>query len=63
LKKRKTVNLLLSFVNEETKNKFILTDDLNEVCEAIGWYKGDIESCGGLEQFVKKNQKKDVLII
>lgn len=33
----RAVNDMLSFVNEHTRNKFILTDDINLVCNVLGW--------------------------
>jgi hypothetical protein len=53
----KTVRMLLGFVNEGTKQKIILTDNLDEVCKELGWYRPDIENCGGIAAFMKKHQK------
>ena len=43
----RAVNAMLSFVNEHTRKKFVLTDDINLVCNVLGWDKNEIDRCGG----------------
>jgi hypothetical protein len=49
--------MLLSFVNEKTQKKFIVTDSLDRVCEELGWDKADVEACGGVTEFMHKHEK------
>ena len=51
--------MLLNFVNEDTKKKFVMTEDFAEVCETIGWYQPDVSDCGGIKEFVKKHQSSE----
>jgi len=53
-----TASALLSFVNETTKLKFIITDDLAVVCKELGWNEEEIECCGGVPQFMQKYEKR-----
>lgn len=46
---------LLSFVNERTQKKFVLTDSLDKVCDELGWDKASVEAAGGLEAFAAQN--------
>lgn len=48
---------LLSFVNENTKKKFVITDDLDTVCTELGWDKAEVEACGGVTNFMHKHEK------
>jgi len=54
---KKTAGMLLSFVNENTQKKFVITDDLDVVCKELGWNKADVESCGGVTEFMHKHEK------
>mmetsp|Transcript_2171 Transcript_2171/g.6322 ORF Transcript_2171/g.6322 Transcript_2171/m.6322 type:complete len:380 (+) Transcript_2171:77-1216(+) len=54
---KKTAGMLLSFVNENTQKKFVITDDLDVVCKNLGWDKADVESCGGITEFMHKHEK------
>ena len=54
--KRQTAKVTLSFVNDETKRKFVFTDDLDVVCKELGWYRPDVEAAGGIANFMKKHQ-------
>lgn len=54
---RKTSSMLLSFVNEKTRNKFVITDDLSQVCKELGWDKAEVEQCGGISGFMAKHQR------
>ena len=47
---------MLGFVNDETKKKFVFTDDLDVVCRELGWYRPDVEAAGGITNFMKKFQ-------
>jgi len=56
--------MLLSFVNKRTRDKFIITDDLEVVCKELGWNKGEVESCGGVTKFMLQHEKNtDSLIL
>mmetsp|Transcript_4374 Transcript_4374/g.8521 ORF Transcript_4374/g.8521 Transcript_4374/m.8521 type:complete len:374 (+) Transcript_4374:231-1352(+) len=54
---KKTAGMLLSFVNENTQKKFVITDDLDIVCKELGWDKADVEACGGVTEFMHKHEK------
>lgn len=56
---RKTANVLLGFVNQKTREKFVITDDLSVVCQELGWDKTEVEECGDIMQFMQKYQKDD----
>jgi len=59
---RKTANMLLSFVNQKTRDKFIITDNLGVACEELGWNKTEVEECGGIVPFMNKHRKNaDIL--
>jgi len=51
------VNAMLSFVNEYTRKKFVITDDLFVVCKELGWNLKEIETCGGVRSYMKKHLK------
>ena len=51
------VNAMLSFVNEHTRKKFVITDDLFVVCKELGWNLKEIETCGGVRSYMKKHLK------
>ena len=54
----RAVNAMLSFVNEHTRKKFIITDDLVLVCKELGWNLKEIETCGGsVNGYMKKHLK------
>mmetsp|Transcript_624 Transcript_624/g.963 ORF Transcript_624/g.963 Transcript_624/m.963 type:complete len:371 (+) Transcript_624:180-1292(+) len=53
---RRTCSVMLSFVNSKTRNKFIITDDLDLVCKELGWDKEQIEACGGVTAFMHKHE-------
>ena len=46
---------LLSFVNERTQKKFVITDSLDKVCDELGWDKASVEAAGGLEAYAAQN--------
>jgi len=52
-----TAKMLLSFVNANTRKKFIITDDLSLVCKELGWSKQEVEACGGVTNFMTKHTK------
>ena len=54
---RKTASVLLSFVNENTQKKFVITDDLDMVCMELGWDKGEVEGAGGVTEFMQRHEK------
>jgi hypothetical protein len=52
-----TSRMLLSFVNEQTQKKFVITDNLDIVCQELGWDKEEVEECGGVTEFMHKHEK------
>lgn len=52
-----TARSLLSFVNEKTQSKFLITNSLDKVCEELGWDKRDVDDCGGVSEFMQKHEK------
>jgi hypothetical protein len=52
-----TARTLLSFVNEKTQKKFLITNKLELVCEELGWNKQEVEDCGGVTEFMHKHEK------
>jgi len=54
---RRTCSVLLSFVNSKTRNKFIITDDLDVVCKELGWDRNAVEECGGVTAFMHSHEK------
>ena len=53
----RVVNAMLGFVNEYTRKKFIITDDLFQVCKELGWNLAEIETEGGVNGYMKKHLK------
>lgn len=53
----KTIRQMLKFVNDNTQNKFVITDNLSDVCDAMGWDQEEIESCGGVKEFMHKHEE------
>mmetsp|Transcript_55070 Transcript_55070/g.62354 ORF Transcript_55070/g.62354 Transcript_55070/m.62354 type:complete len:364 (+) Transcript_55070:70-1161(+) len=51
-----TIRTLLKFVNEKTQKKFIITNSLPQVCEEMGWDAEEVESCGGVTEFMHKHE-------
>lgn len=58
-----TAGYLLSFVNANTRKKFLITDDLCLVCKELGWSKEEVEACGGVTGFMKKYSKAGASMI
>jgi hypothetical protein len=52
-----TAKTLLSFVNEKTKKKFLITNKLEAVCSELGWDQAEVEDCGGVTEFMHKHEK------
>lgn len=52
-----TIRQMLKFVNDTTQNKFLITNNLDEVCDAMGWDKEEIETCGGVKEFMHKYEE------
>ena len=50
-------------MNAKTKEKFVITDDLDVVCRELGWYKPDVEKCGGITEFMRKHQKEETFVL
>jgi hypothetical protein len=59
----KTARTLLSFVNEKTQRKFIITNSLATVCEELGWDQREVEACGGVTEFMHKHEKAGTSLI
>lgn len=49
------VDAMLSFVNEHTRKKFIITDDLGLVCKELGWNWKEIQEVGSVNGYMKKH--------
>ena len=58
-----TICRLLKFVNENTQNKFVITNDLSEVCQAMGWNQEEVETCGGVKEFMHKHEEAGASLI
>jgi hypothetical protein len=54
---------LLSFVNERTQKKFIITDSLDKVCQELGWDKALVEAAGGVSEFAEQNDSSGEALI
>lgn len=54
---------MLSFVNERTQKKFLITNDLAAVCKDLGWNQAEIEDCGGMTEFMHKHEKAGTSMI
>jgi len=54
---------MLSFVNERTQKKFLITSDLDKVCAELGWNKAEIEECGDITAFMHKHEKAGTSMI
>ena len=49
-------NAMLSFVNERTQEKFVITDDWALACRELGWDANEVGSCaGGVNGYMKKH--------
>jgi hypothetical protein len=59
---RRTCSVMLSFVNSKTRNKLIITNDLNLVCKELGWKKEKVEACGGVTAFMHQHEKNSDLL-
>jgi hypothetical protein len=54
---------MLSFVNEKTQKKFLITNSLDKVCAELGWSKQEVEDCGGVTDFMHKHEKAGTSMI
>ena len=52
-----TARSLLSFVNEKTQSKFLITNSLDKVCEELGWDQREVDECGGVTEYMHKHEK------
>ena len=57
------VKVMLNFVNENTRKKFVITDDLFVVCKELGWNLKEIETCGSINGYMKKHLKHGLSFI
>jgi hypothetical protein len=53
--KSTTAKTLLSFVNEKTKKKFLITNSLEEVCKELGWNKDEVEEVRTKDGFTARS--------
>ena len=58
-----TARTLLSFVNEKTQKKFVITNSLETVCQELGWDQKEVEECGGVTEFMHKHEKAGTAMI
>ena len=58
-----TAKALLSFVNENTKKKFLITNDLEKVCAELGWDKAAVDECGGVTEFMHQHETDAALMV
>ena len=58
-----TAKALLSFVNENTKKKFLITNDLEKVCAELGWNQTEVEECGGVTEFMHQHETDATLLL
>lgn len=58
-----TARTLLNFVNEKTQRKFVITNSLAVVCEELGWDQREVESCGGVTEFMHKHETAGTSLI
>lgn len=58
-----TARTLLNFVNDKTQKKFIFTSSLAVVCEELGWDQAEVESCGGVTEFMHKHESAGANLI
>ncbi|KAL7559107.1 hypothetical protein ACA910_017519 [Epithemia clementina (nom. ined.)] len=58
-----TARTLLSFVNEKTQQKFLITNSLEQVCTELGWDKAEVDECGGIQQFIQKHESSSTMMI
>ena len=54
----KAVNAMLSFVNEHTRKKFVITDDLDVVCDELGWDVNEIARCRGVNGYMNEHMHR-----
>jgi len=52
-----TAKLILNFVNENTREKFVMTDHLNVVCHELGWDYHEVQSLGSIENYIQKHSR------
>mmetsp|Transcript_14616 Transcript_14616/g.22568 ORF Transcript_14616/g.22568 Transcript_14616/m.22568 type:complete len:372 (+) Transcript_14616:42-1157(+) len=52
----RTASVLLSFVNEKTSSKFVITDSIEVVCKELGWSQEEVEAAGGVNEFIEKHK-------
>jgi hypothetical protein len=58
-----TGKTLLSFVNEKTQKKFVLSSNLKDVCDELGWNQTEVEECGGVTEFMHKHESAGAALI
>jgi hypothetical protein len=52
-----TAKTMLSFVNDRTRSKFLITNSIADVCQELGWDQSEVEACGGVTEFMHKHEK------
>mmetsp|Transcript_25947 Transcript_25947/g.61056 ORF Transcript_25947/g.61056 Transcript_25947/m.61056 type:complete len:364 (+) Transcript_25947:117-1208(+) len=58
-----TIRHVLNFMNETTRDKFVFANNLSEVCEIMGWDLEEVESCGGVKEFMHKYEEAGAKLI
>jgi len=53
----KASRAVLSFVNENTAAKFVITDSIDVVCKELGWSKDEIDAAGGVSQYLAEHKR------
>lgn len=54
--KSTTIRAMLSFVNETTRNKFLITGDAHQVCQAMQWDVSEMNAAGGIQGYVHAHE-------
>ena len=52
-----TIRQMSKFINETTQNKILITNSLTEVCDSLGWDQEEVETCGGVKEFMHKYEE------
>lgn len=58
-----TIRHVFKFVNENTKSKFVFANTLTEVCDVMGWDEDEVDTCGGVKEFMHKHEEAGAELI
>ena len=47
---------MLSFINAKTRQKFVITGDMEKACEALGWKPEQVQEAGGMTEFMHSHE-------